>query len=72
MTSYMKKGSVKTLLFDSITIKNYIFSLLHTEIGSVNKIVYTYFDLINEIIESTTDNELELTNFSVIHHFYLE
>ena len=47
MTYYEKKGSVKKLLFDSVPIENYIFSLLHAEIGVGNKIVYTYFDWIN-------------------------
>ena len=32
MTSY-KKGSVKTLLFDSVPFENCIFSLPHAEIG---------------------------------------
>ena len=44
MTSYEKKGSVKKLLFDSVPIENYIFSLLNAEIGVGNKIVYTYFN----------------------------
>ena len=58
----IKKGSVKTLLFDSVSIENYIFSLFHAEMGVGNKIVYTYFDWINEIIEPITDDELDLTN----------
>ena len=62
MTRYEKKGSVKKLLFDSVPIENYIFSLIHAEIGVGNKIVYTYFDWINERIEFITDEELELTN----------
>ena len=62
----MKKDSVKKLLFDSVTIENYIYSLLHTEIGVGNKVVYTYFDLINKRIEPKTDDELELTN-GLIH-----
>ena len=61
MTSY-KKGSVKTLLFDSVPFENCIFSLSHAEFGVENKIVYTYFDWINERIEPVTDDELELTN----------
>ena len=65
MISYEKKGSVKTLLFDSIPIENYIFSLLHAEISVGNKIVHTYFDWINERIEPITDDELELTNDSI-------
>ena len=62
MTSYEKKGSVKKLLFYSVPIENYIFSLLHAEIGVGNKIVYTYFDWINERIELITDDEVDLTN----------
>ena len=55
----IKKCSVKTLLFDSVPIKNYIFSLLHAEIGVGNKIIYTYFDWINERVEYITDDELK-------------
>ena len=36
--------------------------LLHAEIGIGNKIIYTYFDWINEGIEPVIDDELELTN----------
>ena len=46
----MKKGSVKTLLFDSVPIENYVFSLLHAEIGVGNKIDYTHFDIINKAL----------------------
>ena len=62
MTSYEKKGSVKKLFFDSVSIENYIFSLLHAEIGVGNKILVSYFDWINERIEHIDDEELELTN----------
>ena len=62
MTSYEKKCSVKKLLFDPVPIENYLFLLLHVDIGVGNKIVYTYFDLINKRIEPITDEELELTN----------
>ena len=61
----MKKGSAKTLLFDYVPIKHYIFSLLHVEISFGNKIVYIYFDWISERIEPITDDELELTNFLI-------
>ena len=56
----MKKYSVKTLLFDSIPNEDYIVSLLHAEIDVGNKIIYTYFDWLSEIIGSITDDELEL------------
>ena len=58
----IKKCSVKTLLFDSVPIENYIFSLLHAEIGVGNKIMYKSFDQVNKRIEPITDDELELTN----------
>ena len=61
----MKKGSVKTLLFDSVPIEHYIFPLLHEGIGVGKKIVDTHFDWIDERIEPITDNELELTNFVI-------
>ena len=72
MTSYEKKGSVKKLLFDSVPIENYIVALLHVEIGVGNKIVYTYFDWINERIEPITDDELELTNGLIYLKFDLK
>ena len=62
MTSYEIKDNVKTLLFDSVPIKNYILSLLHAEIGVGNNKNKTYFDWITEIIEPITDDELDLTN----------
>ena len=37
-----KKSSVKTLLFDSVPIENYIFPLLHAEIGVGNKKIYIF------------------------------
>ena len=61
----MKKCSAKTLLFDYVPIKHYIFSLLHVEIGVGNKIVYIYFDWVNEISEPITDDEVKLTNLLV-------
>ena len=56
----MKKDSVKILLFDSISNEDCIVSLLHAEIDVGNKIIYTYFDWLSEIIGSITDDELEL------------
>ena len=44
MTPYENKGYIKSLLFDSIPIENYIFSLHRTSTGSSNKIVYFYFE----------------------------
>ena len=60
-----KKGCVKTLLFDSIPIENYIFSLLHAEIGVGNKRNYSTFEWINERIEPICEEELDMTNCSI-------
>ena len=50
MTFYEKKGSVKTLLFDSVPIENYIFSLHHAEIGVGNKtIIHILIGLMKEL-----------------------
>ena len=43
MTANEKKGIHQPLLFDAVPIENYIFSLLHAEIGVGNKIVENYF-----------------------------
>ena len=49
-------------LFNSIPSENYIFSLLHAESGVGNKIVYSYFERINEEIEPICEKELNMTN----------
>ena len=56
-----KKGRVRTLIFDSIPIENYSFPLLHTEIGTGNKIVHSYFERINERIELISDDGVNMT-----------
>ena len=38
-----KKGINQPLLFDTVPIENYIFSLLHAEIDVGNKIIENYF-----------------------------
>ena len=43
MTANEKKCINQPLLLDSVPIQNYIFSLLHAEIGVGNKIVENYF-----------------------------
>ena len=43
MNPYEKKGCVLPMLFDSIPIENYIFSLVHTEIGIGNKIINSFY-----------------------------
>ena len=43
-----KKGCVLPMLFDSIPIENYIFSLLHAEIGIGNKIIESFYRWISK------------------------
>ena len=43
MTPYDKKGCVLPMLFDRIPIENYLFSLLHAEIGIGNKIISSFY-----------------------------
>ena len=43
MIPYEKKGCVLPMLFDTILIENYVFSLLHTEIGIGNKIISSFY-----------------------------
>ena len=47
-----KKGINQSLLFDAVPIENYIFSLLHAEIGVGNKIVENDFLWITERMET--------------------
>ena len=56
------KGINQPLLFDSVSIENYIVSLLHAEIGVDNKIVEYYFLWITERIGKISEEEVILTN----------
>ena len=47
----MKKGINQQLLFDAVPIENYIFLLLHAEIGVGNKIIENIFLWITERME---------------------
>ena len=58
----MKKGCVLPMLFDSIPIENYIFSLLHAEIGIGNKIIESFYNWISKYIEPLSKEEIEMTN----------
>ena len=60
-----EKGCVKTLLFDSVPIENYIFPLLHVEISISKKIVHSYLERINERIERISDEEVNMTSFLI-------
>ena len=57
-----KKGINQPLLFDAVPIENYIFSLLHAEIGVGNKIIENYFLWITERTEEMSEEEVILTN----------
>ena len=50
------------MLFDSIPIENYIFSLLHAEIGIGNKIINSFYRWISKYIEPLSNEEIEMTN----------
>ena len=48
--------------FDTISIENYIFSLLHAEIGIENKIISSFYKWITTYIEPLSVEEIEMTN----------
>ena len=58
MTSNKNKGINQPLLLYSVPIENYIFSLLHAEIGVGNKIVENYFLWITERMEKCLRKKL--------------
>ena len=62
MVPYEKKGCVLPMLFDTITIENYIFSLLHAEIGIEKKIISSFYKWITTYIEPLPVEEIEMTN----------
>ena len=62
MTPNEKKGMNQPLLFDAVPIENYIFSLLHAEIGVGNKIIANYFSWVTERMEIMSKEEVILTN----------
>ena len=62
MTQNEKKGCVLPMLFDSIPIENYIFSLLHVEIGVGNKILESFYNWITKYIEPLSKEEIEMIN----------
>ena len=62
MDRYKKNGYVLPMLFDTIPIENYIFSLLHAEIGIGNKIISSFYTWITTYIEPLSVEEIEMTN----------
>ena len=57
-----KEGCVLSMLFDTTPIENYIFSLLHAEIGIGNKIISSFYKWITTYIEPSPIEEIEMTN----------
>ena len=49
------------MLFDSIPIENYIFSLLHAAIGIGNKIMDSLYSWITKYIEPLTNEKIEMS-----------
>ena len=56
------------MLFDSIQIKNYTFSLLHAERGIGNKIIKILYHLIIIHVEPLSDEEVEISNMLIDLH----
>ena len=50
------------LIFDSILIKNYIFSLLHTEIGIDNKKINSFYNWITTYFEPLSEERVDRYN----------
>ena len=51
------------MLFDSVPIENYLISVLHAESDIGNKIMFPYFEWINERIELISECEVNMTKF---------
>ena len=65
MIPYEKKGCVLPMLFDTISIENYIFTLLRAEIGIGNKIISSFYTWITTYIELLSVEEIEITNMLI-------
>ena len=62
-----RKGCVSVPLFNNIGIENYIFPVLHCEIGLGNYLLNSFFDWVDFRIEDTTIKEREMKNdFEII------
>ena len=66
MIPYDQKGCVLPMLFDSIPIENFIFSLLHAEISIGNKIINSFYGWITKHVEPLLDEEVELSNVTIL------
>jgi hypothetical protein len=65
------KGVTDPLLFDSVEIRNYIFSVLHAEIGVGNKVLASFFDWVDFRIEDISEEELAARTeyFQSLRHY---
>ena len=62
MISYETKGRVLPMLFDEISIENFIFSLVYAKIGIYNKTISSFNTWITTYIEQISVEEIEMTN----------
>ena len=53
------------MLFDSLPIDKYIFSLLQTEICIGNKIINSFYEWITTYIEPLSEEEVEMSNMLI-------
>ena len=60
MVSYDKKDVCLPILFDSIRIENYIFSLPHAKIS-----ISSCYDWITKYVESLSNEEVEKSNMLI-------
>ena len=59
-----KKGFLP-MLFDSIPIENYIFSLLHAEIYIGNKIIHLFYKQITTYVEPLSEEEVDMSDMLI-------
>ena len=53
------------MLFDSIPIENYIFSLLHAEIYIGNKIIHLFYKQITTYVEPLSEEEVDMSDMLI-------
>jgi hypothetical protein len=71
-TSNNRKGINNSMLLNCIEPTNYIYPILHSEIGIGNKILCSFFEWVEYRVESISYEEKELRNSSVVHYIELE
>ena len=58
-TPMNRKGVVDVILFESVSIRLYIYSILHSEIGLGNFVLNLFFLWVDYRIENITEEEIE-------------